>query len=161
MTGPVTTDDIVSGAVKYLATLSDVTAVLGQTSDGDPWLFQRKLWARVEGSGSTAAFLDTFGAWAAANQHNTARFPRLALEIWADPLRDAGGNVTEPGEVALRLNAAWKAFDARLHRSYSGQVYWGDVRVVASTRLADPTVYEVPGGDGLLRSLTYYAVTEA
>lgn len=157
MSTPVATDDLVQGAVKWLAGFADITAVLGATGEA-PWLFQHELWAEVEGSSATAAVIARGGGWTSPNEHNTMRFPRLALEIYADPLRDAGRNLTNPGEVYRRIEAAFDAFDRRLHRPASATVRWGGVRTLGCLRLAEPIVYPVPDGDGLLRLQAFYAV---
>ncbi len=160
MSAPVTSDDVVQGAVKFLTAQAAVRNVLG-TYPGTttPYLFQRKMWVQLEGTSSTACMLYSDGGWTSANLHNTLRFPRLSVEIWADPLRDDQSNVTDPGEVWRRAGRAFDVIDRHLHRAQGGQQYWGTVRTIDSVRLAEPTTYEVPDGDGLIRTLVSYAVT--
>ncbi len=161
MTTPVEADDVVQGVVKYLQSQPAVVATLG-TFEGttSPWLFQRRMWAEIEGSSSTACMLYSDGGWTSANNHNTLRFPRLSMEIWADPLRDSQNNVTNPAEVWRRINRTYHIIDSYLHRPQGGTVYWGTVRTVDCVRLAEPTSYEVPDGDGTIRLMVSYAVTE-
>jgi len=160
MTAPVQTDDLVQGAVKWLSGFTDIRDVLGFYPDTDtPYLFQHTLWVRVEGSGATAAVIGRGGSWAGANVYNTMQYPRLTLELYVDPMRDDAHNVVDPGESYRRIEAAWQAFDRRLHRAGDGDQRWGTVRTLACVRLAEPTVYPVPGGDGMLRMQTFYAVT--
>jgi hypothetical protein len=159
MTGP--TDDLIQGAVKYLLAFPDVTTALTTYPDGTPWLFQHTLWAELEGSGGTAAVISRAGGWAAPNTYNTARFPRIALDIWADPIRDAANHVTDPGEVQRRADAAYQILDAHLHNAAAGDRMWGTVRTITCVRLAEPNVYTVPDGDGLLRLETFYGITQA
>lgn len=161
MTGPVLTDDLVQGCVKYLAALTDVRAVLGAYPDESPWLFQHDLWVEVEGTGNTAAVIAAAGGWAGPNQYNTMRFPRISLEISADPLRDAGNNPTTPGEVHRRLERAFAAIDARLHRPAPLDQRWGTVRTLGCSRIAEPVIYVVPDGDGMLRLQAFYGVVQA
>jgi hypothetical protein len=159
--GPVTTDHLVAGCVRWLSGLPDITNVIGYDPiDAAPYLYQHKLWTVMEGTQSTAAVIGREGGWTGANLHNTLRFPRLSLEIWCDPLRDAGMNVVDPGEVWRRVDVAWSAFDRRLHRPQGEVQMWGQVRTIAASRLTEPVVYQVPDGDGMLRLLTFYAVTE-
>ena len=106
MTSPVTAYDVVQGAVKHLEAQPDVRAVLGAEPDGTPWLFQHRLWVSVEASGSTAAVISRAGGWAGANLNNTLGFPRLLLELWADPIRDAGRNLADPGDTTCGFTAA-------------------------------------------------------
>lgn len=162
LSSPVLTDDLVAGAVRWLLTFTDVLAVLGTyPATGSPWLLQNELHGTVEGTQSTAAVVSRAGGWAGANLHNTARFPRLSLEIYVDPIRDAAGNVVDPGEAYRRADATFSTFDTYLHRPADPQQQWGGVRVIASSRMAEPTTYAVPDGDGLLRTQVFYAVTQA
>ncbi len=158
MTAPVSTDDLVQGAVKYLLTESSVLAVVGTTDMGTPMLFQHQLYGTVQSTSKTAAVVGYGGGWAGGNEHNTLRFPRLSLELWVDPLRDNDGNVKEPGEVYRRMNVAFAAFDKVLHRPQGGIQWWGTIRTLSSVRSGEPSVYPVPDGDGLLRAQTFYAV---
>lgn len=158
MTTPLT-DDIVSGAVTYLGSKPDIIDSLGSDEEG-PWLFQYNLWTMVEKSGSTAAVIAHEGGWATANPYNTLRFPRLSLAIWADPQRDAGNNAILPGEVQRRVNAVYEVFDKYLHRVAGAEQMWGSIRTVSCVRITEPNILRVPDGDGTLRLLVYYAVTQ-
>lgn len=159
MTAP--DDSIVRGAVKYLMDISDVTDLLGTYQTGVPYLFQHTLWVVMENTQTTACVISRAGGWAGPNLHNTMRFPRISLELWADPLRDAGNNVTDPGEVHDRIESIFKSIDRYLHRPQGGTVWWGDIRTAGCHRLTEPIVYTVPDGNGLLRLQTFYGVVEA
>lgn len=161
MTGPVNADDLVQGCVKSLLGFPDVRAVLGTyPGTATPYLFQHRLWVTMEGSQSTAAVILDGGGWAGANMHNRMSFPRISLEISADPIRDANNNITDPGEANRRIHAAYKALDARLHRPAGGEQQWGSIRTLDCTRLGEPMVAAVPDGGGLLRLIVAYGVTE-
>ena len=161
MTGPVLTDDLVAGAVKMLAAQPDVLAVLGAyPATAVPYLFQHTLWDKVEGTGSTAAVIARRGGWAPPNPHNTMRFPRLSLEVWCDPQRDTSGQVTDPGEAYRRIQAAYEVIDAHLHTTGPRGGNWGGVRVLGSSRLADPAAFPIADGDGLLWLQVFYGVVE-
>jgi hypothetical protein len=125
VTTPVADDDIVSGATAYLMAQPEVLAVLG-TYPGTtvPYLFQRRMWAEMKASSSTACMIWSEGGWTAANLHNTLRFPRLSVEIWTDPLRDGQNNVIDPGEVYRRSNRAFTVIDSFLHRPQGGTQWW-------------------------------------
>lgn len=161
MVTPVDTDDLVQGCVKHLQVQADVLAVLGTDLDtGAPLLFQHRMWAGMEGSSSTSAMVYRDGGWAGPNLHNTLRFPRLTVEVWVDPIRDPQNNVIDPGEAHRRIEYVYEVFDWHLHRPQGGQQMWGTVRTIACVRLSEPTVYAVPDGDGLLRLVVAYAVTQ-
>lgn len=154
-------DDLIQGAVKYLGAQGDVLELLGSYTDGVPWLFQHTLWVTVEGSQRTAAVVSRAEGWAGPNQYNTMRFPRISLELYADPLRDAGNNITDPGEVQRRIEATYQLIDSHLHRPQGGVQMWGTVRTIGCTRLAEPSAYPVPDGGGLVRLQVFYGVTQA
>lgn len=164
MTTPVTTDDLVQGAQKWLLGFADILAVLGVQQDtGTHYLFQHTLWAPMEGSESTAAVISRSpgGGWANPNMHNTIRFPRLAVEVWVDPQRDDGSNAVDPGEAQRRIDNAYQVIDRHLHRPQGDAQWWGTVRTLGCIRLGEPWTYPVPGGDGLLRLQVFYGVTQA
>jgi hypothetical protein len=163
VTTPVTDDDIVSGAAKFLLAQPETVAAVSSYSIGGqstPGIFQYRTWTTIEGTSSTCVVLTNEGGWAGANLHNTLHFPRLTCTIWADPIRDAGGNVTDFGEVNRRAFAAYQVFDKYLHRTGGDEVYFGQLRVISSIRLTEPTISAVSDGDGLLRLQTSYAITE-
>lgn len=163
MTAPVTDDDIVSGAVTFLLAQPDVVSAVSTFAIGGqraPGIFQYRTWANIEGSSGTCVVLSNEGGWAGANLHNTLRFPRLTCTVWADPIRDAGSNVTDPGEVMRRVFAVYRVVDKYLHRTGGDEVYFGQLRVISSIRLTEPIISAVSDGDGLVRCLTSYALTE-
>lgn len=163
MSDPVLPEDIVSAAVTWLGGFPDVLAALGVFNIDQvltPGLFQYRLWTPIESTSSTACVVESDGGWAAANMHNTLRFPRLLISVWADPIRDFSSNSIDPGEVIRRaMNAFW-TLDAHLHRAQGGEQMWGTLRTVDCVRLTEPVIYAVPDGDGLVRVQSYYAVTQ-
>lgn len=163
MTAPVTDDDIVSGAVKYLRAQPEIVAAVSTyVISGRPTagVFQYRPWAKIEGSQGTAAILTSEGGWTSPNLSNTLRFPRLTLNIWADPRRNDQNNVVDPGEVMRRAFATYRVFDKFLHRTGGPEVMFGQLRVISSVRMTEPVTYFVPDGDGLVRCQVIYAVTE-
>lgn len=163
MTTPVTDDDIVSGCVSYLLDQPDSVASVTNYQVGGqsvPGIFQYRPWVTMEGTSGTSVVLTNDGGWTGPNSYNTLRFPRLTVNIWCDPIRDSARNVTDPGEVMRRAFATFKVIDKHLHRTGGPEVMWGQLRIIASVRLTEPTIYAVPDGDGLVRCQTIYAVTE-
>lgn len=163
MTSPVVADDIVAGAKKYLLAQPDVVAAVSSYLIGGqptPGIFEYRTWATIEGTGTTCIVLASDGGWAAANLSNTLRFPRLTVNIWADPIRDAGNNVADPTEVMRRTYAVFRVVDPYFHLVAGPDVRMGDLRVITSTRLTEPTYVQVSDGDGLVRCQITYAVTE-
>lgn len=160
MTTPVTTDDIVQGCVKFLKAQTDIQAVVGSFDDDTPWIFQDKPLVTIERTSSVAVVVWYAGGWAGPNTHNTMRFPRVAIDLYADPQRDSSGNATRLAETRTRINAAYQVLDRHLHMAGGGQQMWGTVRVCGSTRLSEPIIYEVDNTDGVLRLQVFYGAEE-
>lgn len=157
--------DVALAARRHLASLPAIRAVLGPTgadSEGLTWLFSSSLAVLVEGSGRAGAVLSIAGAWARPNSHNTARFPRLQLEIFADPSRSSGNIVRRDAEA--RAWFAWEPFNLELHRTDGFAETWGalgldpGLRVWGSTLLSHPDMFDTPDWDGGCRLLVYYGL---
>lgn len=157
------TEDIVTGSCRYLRSkpeVLDAVDVFNIQGRPTPGIFSYQLWVpKMEGSQSTAIVVQHDGGWAAPNQHNTLRFPRLLLSVWADPLRDDQGNNND-SRVQSRANACFEIADKYLHLAAGGTVMFGSIRVVDCVRLTEPTIASVPDGDGLVHLQAYYAVTQ-
>lgn len=148
-------------AATFLATKPAVVAVLGKTpGDQTPYLFQGSLWTVMENTQSTACVVSYAGGWINPNAHNTMRFPRLRVAVYADPLRDGNHNPIDPVEVRERVMHAYEVIDGYLHRPQGRAVMWGAMRVLGSLRMTEPTIEPEPDGTGLLRLTVTYAVTE-
>lgn len=153
----VETDDVVSGCVKWLSTFPEVLAMIGEDAEGS-FLFQWNLGIVIEGTQKAAVVVKQMGSWAAPNIHNTLRFPRVSVEFYVDPLRDAAGHYIDLTEVRRRMNSLYNAVDKRLHRPQAGDQIWGTLRTLECTRLGEPIIYEIPSGDGALRAQVFFGV---
>lgn len=155
-------DDLVSGALTYLRAQPELVAAVDVFNIGGkltPGIFPYKLWDKMEGSQSTAVVIAHDGGWAAPNLDNTLRFPRLLVNVWTDPVRDANGNNVDPA-VQRRAYACFDIFDKYLHRVAGGEQYWGTLRIIDCLRLTEPVFVDVTDGDGLVRLQAYYAITQ-
>jgi hypothetical protein len=154
--------DIVEAAVTYLFGQPEVLDALGaDPGTGAPYLYPNSLYTVMQNTQSAAAVVARAGGFAAPNAHNTARFPRIALELTVDPLRDEMNNVLNFDEAGYRADTIYKIIDPYLHRPRGGSQWWGSVRTVSCVRLSEPLVYAVPDGSGLIRHITYYGVQQA
>ncbi len=170
MTGPLfaltAATDLAVAAHRRLSTVPGVVAALGSPvsdSPGGVWLFVRELNALVEGSGKAAAVLREEGAWARPNQHNTARFPRLSVEIFADSTRDSTGAVLRR-DAEARARVVWEQFQTELHRVDGFSEVWGSsasdpgMRVWGSQLMSLPDVFGVNDWDGGVRLQCFYGL---
>lgn len=171
MTGPVelrASTDLAVAVHRMLMAVPGVVDALG-SSDGPDfagvWLFVRELQVVVEGSGKAAAVIREEGAWARPNDHNTARFPRLSLEIFADSTRDpvTGRVVTRDAEP--RARAVWERFNPIFHRVTGFSEIWGStdtdpgMRVWGSRLMSLPDVYDISDWDGGKRLQCHYGLS--
>ncbi len=148
-------DSVASGAISYLSGISAVTSVLGKFADDDPnvsfrghpFLFNDTLIVTLKGLSQIAFVLSDYGGWGLPAPLTTPRYGRLSLEIYVDPHRDAGGQVTETGGlVSSRGMAAWFTADKYLHRTSGDPQVWGDSVIVTSQRLTQPQFMRQPDG---------------
>lgn len=170
MTGPglpmLATYDLATAAHRMLTAVPGVTGALGSSAPPSPvgvWLFVRELQVVVEGSGRAAAVLREEGAWARPNQHNTARFPRLSVEIFADATRDVNGAIARR-DAEARARIVWERFQTVLNRTDGFSEIWGSngadpgMRVWGSQLMSLPEVYDINDWDGGKRLQCHYGL---
>lgn len=158
--------DVALAARRHLASMAPIRAGLGPTgSDSElaVWLFVRSLGVVVETTGRAAAVLSLEGGWTRPNTHNTARFPRLKLEIFADCTRS--GVTIARRDAEARAWAAWESFDRVLHRTDAFAEVWGaqsgdpGCRVWGSQLMSHPDVFDIQDWDGGKRLLVHYGLS--
>lgn len=120
----------------------------------DTWLYRHKLPVIIEGSGRAAAVLSQAGGWRQASLHNTARFPKLRVEIFQD---------SSPNKLNAESRAydTWVPFDRILHQPRGLAEIWGDVRVIGSVRQSEPDIFPVTDGESAALLVADYALTIA
>lgn len=157
--------DVALAVRRHLALLSSIRNVLGPTgsdSEGLVWLFPRDLSVVVEGSAQVAATVSVAGSWARPNPHNTAQFPRLRLDLYADSSRTLGKIARRDSEA--RAWFAWAPFNRELHRSDGFAEIWGalgldpGLRVWGSSLLSHPDTFDTPDWDGGTHLVSYYGL---
>lgn len=168
-------DDVASGAVAYISTLTDVTALIGAFPSDDPvvanrgvpWIFKENLAITVEGSSvalgtrAVALVCRHAGGWGAARPLNTERFMRLMVDIYVDPLRDSARNTTEigSGRTVLTGNQVFSVLNGHLHRRNPDRQAWGDLVTTSCDLLSEPSSWtSVPDGDHLIMGTATYGV---
>lgn len=148
--------DLAVAAHRRLSAVSGIAAALSSPASFTPagvWLFVRELQTVVEGSGAAAAVLREEGSWTRPNSHNTARFPRLYVDIYADCSRDSNQTITKK-DAEPRARAVWEYFQTVLHRTDAFAEIWGatssdsGLRVWGSQLQALPDIYPVSDWEG-------------
>lgn len=60
------------------------------------WVFDNHIPARIlDDKSETALIVFSQRTWQDANEHNTAKFPLLVMDIWAAPLKDSQNSIVE------------------------------------------------------------------
>lgn len=137
-------DNVASGAVKRILTMTDVTALVGayvapSPNAGLPWVFNSDVFTTVEGSGQAAIVCADFGNYSVPRPLSTPQFLRLAVRIWVDPARDASNNITESsGATVARGRKIFTTLNFHLNFTSGATQQWGDMVVTASQLLTGP-----------------------
>jgi hypothetical protein len=157
-------------ARNFLAQQESVTSLLG-SDDLGPWIFVNQPEATVENTGDVLVVISSTSGWG-ANGHNTARFPVLIVDIWADPTRDPASHAVMRKDADLKVERVFEAIDKFLHlthRSVNGDsVIWGTpdqvtnrtgVRIIASERQDEPTMRPAFNDEGAIMGSVRYNVS--
>lgn len=146
-------------AHRMLSTKTDVKALLGAGNGFPTWIFREQPAFPIENTGKVALCLVQRGSWTHPNLHNTAKFPRLEVEIYADPDRGLQPSVAPVNMTgADKAIAVYEVFDRHLHLM-NGGVFWDTLRIVDSKRANEPFPGPVPQADGLVYASVQYDVT--
>lgn len=142
MSTPLATETVVVASYRYLVAQPSLTDLLprdGIAGDGwGPWLFSQNMHVDLEGTSGEAVVLTHEGSWTSSNRHNTLAFPRLRVQCWSDPSRDAGRNVTAH-DAPDKGWVVWMAVRSLLHRPGAFAEQWSEhVRVIGSYCLDEP-----------------------
>lgn len=141
---------------------TSITTLLGTSTTWTTWLWRWKPYVELKNSGACAIVI-SIRSGLSANAHNTARFPRIQFEVFADVDRTLGkptGRFAE--EKCLHV---CEEVDKVFHVPQGGVILWGDgsaggsMRIAGSLREVDPEPADVPDGDGLVRALAMYQVS--
>lgn len=165
--------DLTLAARNYLAQQPSVTSLLGSDTLWDTWIFADEPYALVENSQSVLIVITQEGGWASPNMHNTMQFPRLLIDIWADPTRNPATNAVRVKDAKIKINAVYNAVDKFLHTVNldvpgGGSIYWGTAtqifektgsRIQGSQRLGEPEFSPVMDGNGAYMGRVIYGVT--
>lgn len=152
--------ELLEAAVIYLSSKSSITSKIGKDKVFSTWIFQKRLYLgkTLEGSGKVAVVLNVEGGWDAPNRHNNMSFPRLRVDIWADPDRNSAHSmVIDNAEDKAR--EAFRAIDKYLHRPQGVESPWGTLRVLTSHRLGEIEFSAVTDGDGVQMGRVFYGLT--
>jgi hypothetical protein len=158
------TMNIVRAAYEWLAASDDLTDLLGNSTLWGPWIFQgvdetSEPYVAMEGTSAACVMVWQQGGWSAPNTHNTMKFPKLNVEVYLDPPRDAARNVIDR-DVVSQFQPIWDQLDKLLHRPQGGDMLWGTRRVLGShAQNGAWDIFPNPDTDGVKVSRNSFAIT--
>lgn len=149
-------------AVKYLLSLPEVVASVGQTAiEHTPFIFRDEMLVNLEdGQYSAVSALVVEDGGAIATPGLTRfRNRRISISIWANGSRDVTGNLIDPKTVEDRIFDTFKVVDKYLHRTDTEPVKWINTITYASERIGDISKpVAITDGDGIKTAVVHYAV---
>lgn len=90
------TKDLALAARNTLAADPVIRALVGRSTKWpDGWIFSDDIYTTLENK-SKCAIVITVSGGQTPNEHNTVRFPRMTVDVWADPTRNADLSVRVP-----------------------------------------------------------------
>lgn len=137
------------GIRNLLAQDSELKALLGRSQSWDTWIFSDDpVGVKVENTQKSLIVVTENGTWTAPNGHNTERFPRVFVDVWSDPTRNANLGV-KVFDAKDKIEAIVKVVNKHLHTvnlsNPQGMPYiWG-----TAEQIADKTGVVVAGSQQL------------
>lgn len=138
----------------------------------DGWVFDSSLYnVVIEGTSKCAIVVSEVGTHDIMNQHNTLKFPRLEIDIWADPTRNTDGS-KRLDDADDKIEAIAKVVDNHFHLVSSDTpagdiIVWGSTKqitegkglyVAGSSRISGPDVSPIEDVEGGLMGRYVYGV---
>jgi hypothetical protein len=144
--------------------------LLGKSKNWDTWVFDTKPFGRIENSQQCSVVVFETGTWSSPNEHNTARFPILTVDIWADPSRGPGGDVLRydaDTKIEAVHDVVKQAFHLMQNSSKGSTRTWGTagqeaeksgVPIFSSKFLSGPDYSDIEDTSGGRMSRYTYAI---
>lgn len=104
-------------------------------------VFKLSLLEQLDGTGGMAIVVSRLGNWATPDPIQTARFPVLQVDCYADHTRTPQGEIDEL-DAADKAETLWDAVDKVTHAQRG--VVWGGLnglRIVSSQRWVEPDLH--------------------
>ncbi len=159
----------------YLRQQEDLVNLVGSSKTFDSWIWADKPLGKIEGAGkllparSALVVISEGLQWTTPNEHNTSRVPRVYVDVWADPTRNADGDIMIP-DADLKIERIHSVISNYLHLVDNGDrkgrpICWGTKTemdsftgslITGSTRASEPAYADVAGGNGArMAAVTY------
>jgi predicted metal-dependent RNase len=156
----------------YLAQQPEVTSLLGHDDTWDTWIFADKPYAQIEKTGKAMLVIQMDNGWTAPNPHNTMKFPRIYVDVWADPDRNKDGSVKKSNadDKIIKVQDAVMKFLHTVSMNMHGKpIVWGTaaqmktytgVIINGSAKTTETVFNDVTDGGGARMGSSVYGVNQ-
>ena len=160
-------------ARNFLVQDTGLTGLLAESPTLGPWIFDSEpVGARFEQNSKCLIVISEENTWTSPNEHNTLRFPRLFVDIWADPDRNPDKSV-RISNAKTKIGAIQAFIDKHMHLVDPGTpqgmpFIWGTpdqianktgVVIVASERRDGPEFSPIANAQGAWMGRLTYGIT--
>lgn len=152
--------DLIKDTVTYLSSKSDLTMLLGQDSVWPTWIFPNRNFATNENSETTGLIVRRAGNWTEPNLDNTARFPRIRIDIISDPTRNSDGSVNT-FDAEDKIDAVFQVLNKYLHilKKPTNGIFFATTRILDSKSLGEPDISRISDSGGAYVGQAFYALS--
>lgn len=112
-------------------------ALLGRSQSWDTWIFSEEpMGVRIENTQKCLIVITENSNYDSPNEHNTMEFPRLLVDIWADPTRNADRSV-KISDARTKVQPILRLVNKHLHTVHpsapNGMPYiWGTAAEISA-----------------------------
>lgn len=127
--------EIETAARRHMLTLDTIRSLVVDR------VYKFRLTTHVAGTGQSALVTRRSNGWSQPDDVQTSEFPVLVFDCWADPSRDAAGEMLQDDAID-RAYSLYRAVDKAVHGIRD--VWWGaggtnpGLRIVSAARWAEP-----------------------
>jgi hypothetical protein len=164
--------DVALAARNMVADTPDqITDPIGSDNLWGPWVFEGRPLVPIENTQKALIVITHGDGWDTPNSHNTMEFPRLTVDVWADPTRNPDLSVQTP-DAKDKIITVFRRLDKVLHlidRGNGGRaIWWGTadeidsrsgIRIIGSIRLTEPEFFPIQDVDHGWMGRVEYGVT--
>lgn len=100
-------------------------------------VWKHRLEDSIDGTGGYAVVVSRTGGWAVPDSVKTAEYPKVRLELWADPTRNDDGTIRQ-ADGETKAFGLFRAVDPLIHGERDAR--WGELVVVSCQRWSEPYV---------------------
>lgn len=147
-------------AVRFLntgdaAAALEATGLVGSDALYPLWVWENNLQARVENSQKCAVVVLMASYWSQPSGSNTWDFPRIQVDIWADPDRNSDHSL-QVDNARAKIWQVHYAIRKFLHSVDSEVNFWDGMRILSTKCAGDPVIRQIADGNGGYMGTVYY-----